>query len=59
MSTTQGVSSTIVGVGSTRNPGAVRWGIAGSILIAWVVTLPAAAVVGALSFQALRIFGAS
>ncbi len=59
VSTTQVVSSTILGVGATRNAGAVRWGMAGSILVAWVLTLPAAALVGALAFQALRLFGAS
>jgi len=59
VSTTQVVSSAVVGVGSTRNPGAVRWGVAGSILIAWVLTLPAAAAAGAITFEVLRIFGAS
>ncbi len=59
VSTTQVVSSTILGVGATRSAGAVRWGMAGSILIAWVVTLPASAMVGALAFYALRFLGAS
>jgi PiT family inorganic phosphate transporter len=59
VSTTQVVSSTILGVGATRNAGAVRWGMAGSILIAWVVTLPASAMVGALAFYALHFLGAS
>jgi PiT family inorganic phosphate transporter len=59
VSTTQVVSSAVVGVGSTRNPGAVRWGVAGSILIAWVLTLPAAAAAGAITFEVLRLFGAS
>jgi len=59
VSTTQVVSSAVVGVGSTRNPGAVRWGVAGSILVAWVLTLPAAAAAGAITFEVLRLFGAS
>jgi PiT family inorganic phosphate transporter len=59
VSTTQVVSSTILGVGATRNAGAVRWGMAGSILIAWVITLPASAIVGALAFQVVHLFGAS
>jgi PiT family inorganic phosphate transporter len=59
VSTTQVVSSAIVGVGSTRNPGAVRWGVAGSIFAAWILTLPAAAIVGALSYAVLRLGGAS
>jgi inorganic phosphate transporter, PiT family len=59
VSTTQVVSSTILGVGATRNAGAVRWGMAGSILVAWVLTLPASALVGALAFAVLHLFGAS
>jgi PiT family inorganic phosphate transporter len=59
VSTTQVVSSTILGVGATRNAGAVRWGMAGSILTAWILTLPASALVGALAFTLLHIFGAS
>jgi inorganic phosphate transporter, PiT family len=41
VSTTQVISSAILGVGSTRSLSAVRWGIAGRIVAAWVVTLPA------------------
>ena len=59
VSTTQVVSSAVVGVGSARNTGAVRWGVAGSIVIAWLLTLPAAAAAGALTFEGLRLFGAS
>ena len=36
-----------MGVGSTQRPTAVRWGVAGNIAIAWVLTLPAAGLVGA------------
>jgi PiT family inorganic phosphate transporter len=35
----------------------VRWGVAGNIVIAWVLTLPAAATVGALTYGVTRIFG--
>src|SRR5215207_3165533 len=41
VSTTQVISSAILGVGSTRSLSAVRWGIAGRIVAAWVITLPA------------------
>ncbi len=41
VSTTHVISSTIMGVGATRRLSAVRWGIAGKILMAWVITLPA------------------
>jgi PiT family inorganic phosphate transporter len=58
VSTTHVISSAILGVGSVDNPKAVRWGIAGNIAIAWVLTLPASGSVAALTFVALRaIFG--
>jgi len=40
VSTTQVVSSSILGVGSARRVNMVRWGVAGNILIAWVFTIP-------------------
>ena len=53
VSTTQTITGAIVGVGAARRVSAVRWGIAGSLLIAWVVTIPAAALIAAL-FYACR-----
>lgn len=50
VSTTQTISGAIVGVGSARRVSAVRWGVARSIVIAWFLTLPAAAVIGAVFF---------
>lgn len=50
VSTTHTITGAIMGVGSARRLSAVRWGIAGSILITWVVTLPAAALIGALFY---------
>lgn len=47
ISTTQSVSAAIMGVGATKRLSAVRWGIAGNMLIAWVLTLPAAGLVSA------------
>jgi PiT family inorganic phosphate transporter len=43
-----------MGVGSTRRFSAVRWGVAGNIVVAWVLTIPAAAAVAALVFKALH-----
>ena len=58
VSTTHVISSAILGVGSVDNRKAVRWGIAGNIAIAWVLTLPASGSVAALTFVALRaLFG--
>ena len=47
VSTTHTITGAIIGVGAARRVSAVRWGIAGSLIIAWVITLPAAALIGA------------
>ncbi|MDO4887619.1 MAG: anion permease [Actinomycetaceae bacterium] len=49
ISTTHTITCAIMGVGATKRRSAVRWGIAGNIVVAWVVTLPAAGLVGALA----------
>jgi PiT family inorganic phosphate transporter len=56
VSTTHVISSSIMGVGATKRLSAVRWGVAGNILIAWVFTLPASAAMGALSLAVIRLF---
>ena len=48
VSTTHVISSSVMGVGATRRLSAVRWGVAGNIVIAWVLTIPAAGLVAAL-----------
>jgi PiT family inorganic phosphate transporter len=53
VSTTHTITGCIMGVGAARRESAVRWGVAGNILIAWIVTLPAAAAVAALSYFAV------
>ena len=50
VSTTHTITGAIVGVGSTRRASAVRWGVAGNIVWAWVLTIPAAAAVAALAY---------
>jgi inorganic phosphate transporter, PiT family len=55
VSTTHTISGAIMGAGASRRISAVRWGIAGRILIAWLVTLPAAASVGALCYGVTRL----
>jgi inorganic phosphate transporter, PiT family len=47
VSTTHTISGSVLGAGATHRLNAVRWGVAGNILVAWVLTLPAAALVGA------------
>ena len=56
ISTTHVITSSVMGVGATRKLSAVRWGVAGNILLAWVLTLPAAALMAAACFEILRIF---
>ncbi len=48
LSTTHVVSGAVMGSGATKRLSAVRWGVAGNIVIAWVLTIPAAALVAAL-----------
>ncbi|NCT92641.1 inorganic phosphate transporter [Cellulomonas sp. APG4] len=56
ISTTQTITSSIMGVGATKRLSAVRWGVAGNIAVAWVLTIPAAAGVAALMYVVLRPF---
>ena len=57
VSTTHTITGAIVGVGSTRKLSAVRWGVAGRIVWAWVLTVPAAAAMSALTYVLLKAFG--
>jgi inorganic phosphate transporter, PiT family len=58
VSTTHAITGSIVGVGSTRRLSAVRWGVAGQIVWAWLLTIPGAALIGMSTYAALRLFGA-
>jgi PiT family inorganic phosphate transporter len=53
VSTTHTITGAIVGVGATNRLSAVRWGIARRIVWAWVITIPAAAIMAALSYWLL------
>jgi PiT family inorganic phosphate transporter len=57
VSTTHTITGAIIGVGSTRRMSAVRWGIAGRIVWAWVLTIPASALIAALAFYLLSALG--
>ncbi|KQX17569.1 MULTISPECIES: inorganic phosphate transporter [unclassified Sphingomonas] len=57
VSTTHTITGAIVGVGSSRRLSAVRWNVASSIVVAWVVTLPAAAAIGAGFYLLAGLFG--
>jgi len=56
VSTTHTISGAIMGVGATRRASAVRWGLAGNIVIAWILTIPASALVGAVVSYVIHIF---
>ena len=58
VSTTHAITGSIVGVGSTRRLSAVRWGVAGQIVWAWILTIPAAFGIAAAMFFLLRMAGA-
>lgn len=54
VSTTHVISSAIMGVGASKRVSAVRWGVAGNIMVAWVLTLPVTAVLGGCLYWGLR-----
>jgi PiT family inorganic phosphate transporter len=57
LSTTQVISGAVMGAGAGKRLSAVRWGVAGDIVTAWLLTLPAAAGIGALTYGVTRLFG--
>jgi PiT family inorganic phosphate transporter len=57
LSTTHTISGAVIGSGAAKRLSAVRWGVAGNIVVAWILTLPAAALIGALTFLVTRVFG--
>jgi len=56
VSTTHIITSSIMGVGSTRRLSAVRWGVARKIIWAWILTIPASAAIGFVTFSILHLF---
>ena len=57
LSTTHVISGGVLGAGAAKRLSAVRWGVAGNMMVAWVLTLPAAAAIGALVYGLTRLFG--
>ncbi len=57
LSTTQTISGGVMGAGAAKRVSAVRWGVAGNIVLAWVLTLPAAACIGAAVYGFTSLFG--
>lgn len=56
VSTTQTITGSILGVGSVKRLSAVKWGVAGKIVWAWVLTIPLSGLVGALCYYAVSLF---
>ncbi|HEY1285759.1 MAG TPA: anion permease [Solirubrobacterales bacterium] len=57
LSTTHVINGGVMGAGAGKRLSAVRWGVAGNIVVAWLLTLPAAALIGAAAYGVTRIFG--
>jgi PiT family inorganic phosphate transporter len=57
LSTTHSITGAVLGAGAAKRLSAVRWGLAGNIVAAWILTLPAAAAVGALTYGLSHVFG--
>lgn len=57
ISTTHVINGGVMGSGAARRLSAVRWGVAGHIVVAWLLTLPAAGACGAIVYELTRIFG--
>ncbi|HEX6602212.1 MAG TPA: anion permease [Solirubrobacterales bacterium] len=57
LSTTHVINGGVMGAGAGKRLSAVRWGVAGNIFMAWLLTLPAAAAIGGLTYGVTRIFG--
>jgi len=56
VSTTHTITGAIVGVGATKRLSAVRWGVAGNIIWAWILTIPISAIISAITYLALKYF---
>jgi PiT family inorganic phosphate transporter len=56
ISTTHTITGSIMGVGSLKRLSAVRWGVAGTIVWAWIITIPCSALIAAISFYAVTLF---
>jgi PiT family inorganic phosphate transporter len=57
VSTTHTITGSIIGVGAARKASAVRWGVAHSIVVAWIITIPASGLIAAASYFAVGLFG--
>ena len=56
VSTTHAITGSVIGTGAARKASAVRWGVAGRVVTAWFITIPASAAVGAVFYVLTRMF---
>ncbi len=56
ISTTHAITGSVIGTGAARKASAVRWGVAGRVVMAWFITIPASAAVGAVFYTLTRVF---
>ena len=56
VSTTHAITGAVIGTGAARKASAVRWGVAGRVVLAWFITIPASAAVGAVCYTLTRMF---
>jgi PiT family inorganic phosphate transporter len=56
VSTTHTITGAIIGVGAARKVSAVRWSVANNIVVAWIITIPAAAIIAALFYWMVGLF---
>ncbi len=56
VSTTHTITGAIIGAGTARRASAVRWGVARQVVVAWIVTIPASAAIGALFYTLTLLF---
>ncbi len=57
VSTTHTITGSIIGVGITKRISAVKWGVTGKLLVAWIITIPISAALGAFFFYVMHLFG--
>jgi PiT family inorganic phosphate transporter len=57
VSTTHTITGCVIGAGAARRASAVRWGVARKVMVAWLITIPASAAVGALFYELTTLLG--
>jgi PiT family inorganic phosphate transporter len=57
VSTTHTITGSIIGVGITKRVSAVKWGVTGKLLVAWIITIPISAAMGAVTYWIMRLLG--